>query len=61
MTSNKEPAYIYNNTFYIGEHLDTKIFSNDHGPMVCWNNIFYKEGKAQLLDWHEEDVTYETN
>lgn len=61
MTSNKEPAYIYNNTFYIGEHLDTKIFSNDHGPMVCWNNIFYKEGKAQLLDWHEEDVTYDTN
>lgn len=61
MTSNVEPAYIYNNTFYIGDNVATKIFSNDHGPMIFYNNIFYREGKGQEVDWHEACVTYDTN
>lgn len=61
MTSNALPAYIYNNTFYIGEGLETAIFSNDYGPLEFYNNIFYREGTPKEVDWHESHVKYDSN
>lgn len=61
MTSNAKPAYIYNNTFYIGEGLETNIFSEHKGPMIFYNNIFYSEGVERAVDWHEACATYDTN
>nr|WP_307991464.1 right-handed parallel beta-helix repeat-containing protein [uncultured Niameybacter sp.] len=61
MTSNAQTAYIYNNTFYIGEGLETTIFSNDYGPLTFYNNIFYKEGTPYKVDWHEGYAKYNSN
>lgn len=52
MTSNVKPAYVTNNTFYIGAHLQTYMFSIHQGPVVFNQNVFYKEGDKLQVDWH---------
>lgn len=61
MTSNKKPAYVYNNTFYIKEGLNTNVFSNHYAPLKFMNNIFYREGAPKAENWHEKQVTYDNN
>lgn len=61
MTSNTTPAYIYNNTFYIGEGLNTDIFSGHYGPLEFYNNIFYTEGTRKNQNWHESVAKYDSN
>jgi hypothetical protein len=40
--------YIYNNTHYVGRHLDVEVFCENRTPLnsVFENNIFYFEGKG---------------
>ncbi|MEG0084841.1 MAG: hypothetical protein RR817_00065, partial [Niameybacter sp.] len=61
MTSNVQPAYVENNIVYIGKHLETTLFSPDKGPIVFENNVFYKEGESIVVDWHEEENSYDGN
>lgn len=61
MHSNVKEACFEGNLFYTGKHLDTQIFSEDHGPAIFRRNIFYKEGGVLEVDWHEEDNTYLDN
>ncbi len=58
-------AEIYNNTFYIGPGLDTRVFRRTSGraaiPVYIENNIFYNEGTAKTVSWNEARCIYDNN
>lgn len=58
LVSNTEPAEVYNNTFYIGDGLETVIVDGG-GPANLKNNIFYSEGTRKTQKWG--NFTYDSN
>lgn len=59
LNSNTHNADIYNNTFYIGEGLNTNVVSLD-GVMTLKNNIFYNLGTVKNPNWGRS-FTYDNN
>lgn len=59
LNSNTHNADIYNNTFYIGEGLNTNVVSLD-GVMTLKNNIFYNLGTVKKPNWGRS-FTYDNN
>lgn len=51
LTSNTHNADVYNNTFYIGEGLDTEVVEDVGGVATLKNNIFYNLGTATTTTW----------
>ena len=51
LVSNSNDAQVYNNTFYIGEGLNTQIVDDANGKLTLTNNIFYNEGTRTSPNW----------
>ena len=51
LTSNTHNADVYNNTFYIGERLDTEVVEDVGGVGTLKNNIFYNLGTSKTTTW----------
>lgn len=60
LTSNTHNADVYNNTFYIGEGLDTEVVEDVGGVATLKNNIFYNLGTSTTTTWGR-NFSYENN
>lgn len=60
LTSNTHNADVYNNTFYIGEGLDTGVVEDVGGVATLKNNIFYNLGTSTTTTWGR-NFSYENN
>jgi len=60
LTSNTHNADVYNNTFYIGEGLDTEVVEDVGGVATLKNNIFYNLGTSMTTTWGR-NFSYENN
>lgn len=60
LTSNTHNADVYNNTFYIGEGLDTEVVEDVGGVATLKNNIFYNLGTSATTTWGR-NFSYENN
>lgn len=60
LTSNPNNADIYNNTFYIGEGLNTAVVEDAGGKATLKNNIFYNLGDKKETVWGK-NYSYENN
>ena len=60
LTSNTHNADVYNNTFYIGEGLDTEVVEDAGGTATLKNNIFYNLGTSTTTTWGR-NFSYENN
>lgn len=59
MLSNPNEAVVYNNTFYIGEGMDS-IVSNHGGKASMYNNILYSTKESEIKGWGQ-NVTWDNN
>lgn len=60
LASNTHNADVYNNTFYIGEGLDTEVVEDVGGVATLKNNIFYNLGTSTTTTWGR-NFSYENN
>lgn len=60
LASNPNNADVYNNTFYIGEGLNTQILEDYSGNLTLKNNIFYNLGTVKTPKWGS-NFTYDNN
>ena len=60
LTSNTHNADVYNDTFYIGEGLDTEVVEDVGGVATLKNNIFYNLGTSTTTTWGR-NFSYENN
>lgn len=62
MTSNRVPATVYNNTFYLDDSVSsTQMFAPYNGAANFYNNIFYNTGTPREMNWNRGNVSYDSN